>query len=90
MPLQKYRVQDTDKPWVTNGIREMIKKWKKLFKKAGYKSEEWKRLKRAIEKSLLCKKEVFYKNQVQSLKGAARKNWHRRMKVLMNTEPTKR
>ena len=89
LPNQTYRVKDDEKPWITNGLRELVKK-KKIYKQHGFKSEKWKKLNKAIEKSLFCKKEAFYKNQVQSLKGAIRKNWHRRMKVLMNTEPTKR
>ena len=68
----------------------MIKKKKKVYKRAGYKSKEWKRLKKAVEKSLFCKKENYYKRTVASLKGAAKKNWHRRMKVLMDSEPTKK
>ena len=90
MPLQKSRIKDSEKPWVTNGIRELFKKKTKVFKKEGYKSEAWKRLKRALEKSLFVKKEQFYKNQVKSLSGASKKNWHRRMKILMDTEPSRK
>ena len=71
MPMQSFRVKDDEKPWITNGLRQLIKKKKKIFKNRGYKSEEWKRLRRAIEKSLFCKKEQFYKKQVENLKGSA-------------------
>ena len=61
MPIATYRTKDNEKPWVTNGIWELLKKKKKLYRKAGYKSEDWKRLNRAVEKSLFVKKELFYK-----------------------------
>ena len=90
MPLQTFRAKSDEKPWMTNGIRGMIQQKKKIYKRMGFKSQEWKKMKREVEKVLFEKKEAYYKRTVASLKGAARKNWHRRMKVLMDSEPTRK
>ena len=59
MPMQSYRVKDSEKPWVSNAIRELTKKKQRVFRQMGFKSAEYKRLKKAIEKSYECRKEVF-------------------------------
>ena len=64
MPFQSYRVKDTEKPWVSNGIRELFKKKKKLFRKQGFKSEEWKRLKRAVGSCLAAERSSFIKTRL--------------------------
>ena len=56
MPLQTFRAKSDEKPWMTNGIRGMIQQKKKIYKRMGFKSQEWKKMKRELRKYCLRRK----------------------------------
>ena len=76
MMLQCYtwkrsRSKTTDKPWITDGLRTSIKKRAAIFKESG-RCKRWKKIDKAIKKTLAYRKSQYNKRQKERLEACGR------------------
>ena len=68
---KKVRRKSSDKPWLTDGLRKTIKKRAAVFREAG-RSKRWKRLNKAIKKTLAYRKSEYNRSQKTKLEQAGK------------------
>ena len=59
LPLKKYRVKDSNPPWITHGILDMIDKRKEIFGTDQKRTDRWKKMKRLTDRLIKEKKEFI-------------------------------
>ena len=58
-PIKTFRKRSDDLPWITHGIRELVRKRKEVFKTDKKRSEPWKKLKN-LSDNLMVKSKKDY------------------------------
>ena len=59
---KRVRRRSTDKPWLSDGLRKSISKRAVIFRQTG-RSKKWKRLDKAIKKTLAYRKRICNQKQ---------------------------
>ena len=87
---KRARRKSNDKPWVSDGIREQMKRKKKIFKTYG-RNDAWKRLDAGIKKSLAIRKKNYNKVMKDKLeKSGNTGKWWSISRYLESDETPKR
>ena len=87
---KKARQKNTDKPWVSDGVRKMVKKKKAVFREGG-RSETWKRLDKCIKNTLNIRKSAYNRKQKEKLESLGRNGqWFNVSKYLLSDEMVKK
>ncbi len=60
------QIHDTDKPWMTSSIKLLILNRQGAFRSG--MNERWKHLRNKVQKTILQRKETFYRETAHSLK----------------------
>ena len=80
------RRRSTDKPWLSDGLRTSIKRRAAIFRETG-RSKKWKRLDKAIKKTLAYRKRTYNLKQKEKLEVCGRKGrWWNISKCLLSDE----
>ena len=83
---KRVRRRTTDKPWITDGLRSSIKKRAAVFRESG-RSQKWKKIDKAIKKTLAYRKRVYNVKQKERLeKEGKRGQWWSISKYLGSDE----
>ena len=84
------RRKSNAKPWISEAIRQKIKRRKAIFRGCG-RNEAWKRLDKAIKKSINFRKDHYNKIQKEKLENLGRSSrWFGVAKYLMSDEVEKK
>ena len=67
---KKSRRKNTDKPWISDGLRASIKKRASIFRESGH-CKRWKKIDKAIKKTLSFRKSEYNKRQKEKLEVLA-------------------
>ena len=67
------KCHQTDKPWITPGIKKLIKDRQKAFH--NHNIPVWKSLRYKVQEEIKQRKKSFYKNNVQHLKNSDSRKW---------------
>ena len=65
-PIKSFKVKNTDLPWMTDWLRNKIKRRNKLYKETG-KSDAWRVLKLEIIRDLETLKKAYFNKECQKL-----------------------
>ena len=68
---KRVRRKNTDKPWISDGLRASIKKRAAIFRDSG-RCKRWKKLDKAIKKTLSFRKSAYNKRQKERLEACGR------------------
>ena len=68
---KRVRRRSTDKPWLSDGLRKPISKRAAIFRQTG-RSKKWKRLDKAIKKTLAYRKRIYNQKQKERLEACGR------------------
>ena len=83
---KKVRRRTTDKPWISDGLRDSIRRRAAVFRETG-RSLRWKRLDKAIKKTLAFRKREYNKRQKERLEACGRTGqWWNISKFLVSDE----
>ena len=83
---EKVRRRSTDKPWLSDGLRNSIKKRAAIFRESG-RCKRWKRLDKAIKKTLAYRKGVYNRKQKEKLEASGKTGqWWSILRYLMSDE----
>ena len=62
------RRRSTDKPWLSDGLRTSMRKGAAIFRETG-RSEKWKKLDKAIKKTLAYIKRIYVQPKTERKTG---------------------
>ena len=83
---KKSRRKNTDKPWISDGLRASIKKRASIFRESGH-CKRWKKIDKAIKKTLSFRKAEYNKRQKEKLEACGRSGqWWSISKFLSSDE----
>ena len=72
-PTKTVRIHDTDKPWMTSSIKLLILNRQRAFHSG--MNDRWKHLRNKVRKTILQRKETFYREKAHNLKGTNPQKW---------------
>ncbi len=72
-PTKTVRIHNTDKPWMTSSIKLLILNRQRAFHSG--MNERWKHLRNKVRKTILQRKETFYRETAHNLKGTNPRKW---------------
>ena len=79
-PLVTVKHHESDKPWITQKIKNLIRERQTAFIKGN--TTEWKFLRNKIKRLIEQTKMNYYAERVRHLQKTDSKNWHRQVKVM--------
>ena len=87
-PQKTRKIQSDDQPYITNKLKQMDRKRKRVFHKER-RSEKWKILNKKFKKELKCAKATFYRNKVTDFKTKKPGQWYASLKRLTSYDQLK-
>ena len=83
---RRVRRKSTDKPWISDGVRARIKKRKAIFWNEG-RSETWKRIDKAIKRTIAFRKKMYEEKMTRKLEESGKNGqWYSVYKFMSSDE----
>ena len=82
-PMKALKRRTDDKPWITDRIKKMITKRRRLFRRKG-KCEAWRRLKKATDQAIKWQKRQYWQKKAKGCESVNNKNWWKVTRSLMS------
>ena len=79
-PLKQIRINSADAPWMTNKLKNLIKKRQKAFMTNGVNSAVYRFYRNATNRERKACKSKYYKSNIQNLKGEKPGVWWKEIK----------
>lgn len=79
-PIRKVKLHSCDKPWMSAGIKSLLRERQTAFHRGDLPN--WKRLRNKVKSSIDKAKTEYYSSRVQRLKQSNSAAWYREIRVL--------
>ena len=79
LPVKTKRFCDNDQPWMTQKLKDLDRKRKRIYRKER-RSDKWKSLNKKFKKDVKLAKSKYYKNTVENLKLKKPGQWYAALK----------
>ena len=86
-PFVKTKVHSTDKPWLTNHIKNLISERQSAF--SANNTSLWRKLRNQVQREIKNAKVSYYTNRIRSPQKTEPKEWHQQIKFVTNAKKSK-